>query len=202
MRAPVSRRTLNKQLTREAIFEAAMVLFGAQGYEATTVEEIAQAAGVSKGTFFNYFPTKDAILAHISVRHLERLLDEQEAVLAGCQTARERLKRLFGTLVSRFVADTRDIKVSIALTHQRYGREIAPHPAEVAFSKLVVRLLHEGLAAEELRADLDPVEVFRLVMALYSGTMVVWGQVPEAELPRIVQENLDRLFEGLERPAS
>lgn len=198
-RAPVSRRELNKQLTQEAIFDAAMALFKTQGYEATTIEEIALASGVSKGTVFNYFPSKDAILGYISARHLTSLLKEAEKLLGGCRSTREKLKRLFGSLVEGLVSDTRDIKVSIGLAYLRYGRPVEPLPAEVAFSQLLVRFMHEGIASGELRDDLDPREAFRLLMALYSGTMVVWGQDDQAELKQVVLTNLDRLFEGLEQ---
>ena len=52
-----------KVATRERILQAALRLFAAQGFEATTTRDIAQAAEIATGTLFNYFPTKDAVVA-------------------------------------------------------------------------------------------------------------------------------------------
>src|SRR6476646_4778233 len=52
-----------KAETRQRILEAARQLFAANGYEASTTREIADAAGIANGTLFNYFPNKEAILA-------------------------------------------------------------------------------------------------------------------------------------------
>jgi AcrR family transcriptional regulator len=62
----VSKATLQvrkQQLVRGAIYEAAMELFGKKGFDQTTVEEVAQAAGVSRRSFFRYYATKDDLLA-------------------------------------------------------------------------------------------------------------------------------------------
>jgi len=55
-------RERKKAKTRAAIREHAMRLFGEQGYQATTVEQIAEAAEVSPSTFFRYFPTKEDLV--------------------------------------------------------------------------------------------------------------------------------------------
>jgi AcrR family transcriptional regulator len=55
-------RERKKAKTRAAIREAAMTLFEEQGYAATTVEQIAEAAEVSPSTFFRYFPTKEDVV--------------------------------------------------------------------------------------------------------------------------------------------
>ena len=55
-------RERKKLATWRAIQSAALRLFDEQGYEATTVEQIAAAANVSRATFFNYFASKDATL--------------------------------------------------------------------------------------------------------------------------------------------
>ena len=61
---PVGLRERKKARTRAAIREHAMRLFQEQGYPATTIEQIADAAEVSPSTFFRYFPTKeDVVLA-------------------------------------------------------------------------------------------------------------------------------------------
>ena len=52
-----------QQLVRGAIYEAAIELFGKKGFDQTTVEEVAQAAGVSRRSFFRYYATKDDLLA-------------------------------------------------------------------------------------------------------------------------------------------
>jgi AcrR family transcriptional regulator len=58
-----SLRSRKQQFVREAIFDAAIELFAAKGFDETTVEEVAQAAGVSRASFFRYFSSKDDLLA-------------------------------------------------------------------------------------------------------------------------------------------
>ena len=55
-------RSDHKPETRQALIDNALRLFATQGYEATTTDQIAAAAGVSPRTFFRYFPTKDRVL--------------------------------------------------------------------------------------------------------------------------------------------
>jgi AcrR family transcriptional regulator len=57
-------REKKKQKTRDAIQQHALQLFKVQGYEATTVEQIAAAAEVSPSTFFRYFPTKEDVVIY------------------------------------------------------------------------------------------------------------------------------------------
>jgi AcrR family transcriptional regulator len=68
-------REIKKAQTRQAIADAAAGLFRTRGFDAVTIEEIAQAAQVSKKTVFNYFPTKeDLVFDHV---------DDREAALLG-----------------------------------------------------------------------------------------------------------------------
>ena len=55
-----------KAATRERIIDAARQLFAANGFEASTTRDIADAAGIASGTLFNYFATKEDILASLA----------------------------------------------------------------------------------------------------------------------------------------
>jgi AcrR family transcriptional regulator len=59
----MSLRTRKQELVREAIFDAAIDLFIQNGFNETTIEQIAEAAGISQRSFFRYFPAKDDLLA-------------------------------------------------------------------------------------------------------------------------------------------
>jgi AcrR family transcriptional regulator len=105
MEATLTLRERKKLATWRAIQSAALRLFDEQGYEATTVEQIAAAANVSRATFFNYFAGKDATLldqdpqerrewqALIAERPPdEPLWDSLSAILTGfCESLRDRM---------------------------------------------------------------------------------------------------------------
>jgi AcrR family transcriptional regulator len=57
-------RAVSAARTREALIDAALMLFARDGFDATTTDQITQAAGVSARTFFRYFPTKESVVFH------------------------------------------------------------------------------------------------------------------------------------------
>src|SRR6201997_5789266 len=67
------RRERRRLETRERLYRAALELFGERGFLETTVEDITEAADVGKGTFFNYFPSKEHILMAFGEMQLAKL---------------------------------------------------------------------------------------------------------------------------------
>src|SRR6202163_4979826 len=71
---PANRRERQSLERRERLFRSALDLFARKGFTETTVEDITNAADLGKGTFFNYFPSKDHLLSafgEIQVAKLE-----------------------------------------------------------------------------------------------------------------------------------
>lgn len=66
-------RARKKSQAREALVDVAMRLFSERGIDATSVDDIADAAQMSRGTFFNYFPYKEAILVEIGARFVSEI---------------------------------------------------------------------------------------------------------------------------------
>ena len=67
-------KTRKQHLVREIIWEAATSLFAEKGYDETTVDEIAQAAGVSPRSCFRYFANKSDIMAYSLVSFAEQII--------------------------------------------------------------------------------------------------------------------------------
>src|ERR1700730_12899513 len=75
-------RERNRQRTFQQIIDAAFTLFRTLGYDQTTMDAIAEKAEVSRGTLFNYFPTKQALLIPFANRvYLERVQPEVQSYL-------------------------------------------------------------------------------------------------------------------------
>jgi AcrR family transcriptional regulator len=107
-------RERKKARTRASLREHALRLFAEQGYQATTVEQIAAAAEVSPSTFFRYFPTKeDLVLRDDMDTRLIEALERQPAGLGPVAAARAASREVFASYTE---ADLDLIQQNMALT--------------------------------------------------------------------------------------
>src|SRR5690348_1356202 len=91
--------TTKGEQTRRLIFETALALFREKGFDATTMQEVAERAGVAKSAAYYYFPSKEAIIQ----AYYEAVQSEQERMCADVFTAHSDLKtRLSVAMVSKF----------------------------------------------------------------------------------------------------
>jgi AcrR family transcriptional regulator len=107
-----------QQLVRDAIYDAAIDLFAVKGFDETTVEEVAQAAGVSRRSFFRYFASKDDLLAQ-NVVNFGSVLG---ATITACSQALTPLETVRETVLSV-------LKQSVAQPRTRQIIEIAQRSA-------------------------------------------------------------------------
>src|ERR1700758_5293911 len=91
---PSSRRERRSMEVRERLFRAALALFARKGFAATTVEDITNAADVGKGTFFNYFPSKEHLLVAFSDMQISKLQDAVDGMRDGHQPMKDFLRSL------------------------------------------------------------------------------------------------------------
>ncbi len=91
--ATPGRRERHRLETRERLFRAALRAFTEKGFQETTVEDITNAADVGKGTFFNYFPSKDHVLAAFGEMQLGKLA----AVVASARETSEPMREFLAT---------------------------------------------------------------------------------------------------------
>src|SRR5271154_1520649 len=95
------RRQRRSTETRERLFRAALRLFAEQGFAETTVEDITNAADVGKGTFFNYFPSKEHILIAFSDMQLGKL----ERFVEAARSSKESMRAFFRTMSQQMTSE-------------------------------------------------------------------------------------------------
>ena len=182
----LSRRERKKEETRHRIFHAAVDLFREKGFEQTTVDDITEKADVAKGTFFNYFHRKDAVLGFLSET---RLLDVEEnagALLTEDRPAREKLADLYSTAATAYEED-HDLGRYVLI--ELMSRAFLPtEGVAMRWLELMVRFIRQGQENGEIRRDLDPARVEIVLTSVYYGTIYQWVCCPVGSFP--VQEEL------------
>lgn len=99
-----------RAMTRERLVDTALALFAKQGIYVTTVEDITDAADVGKGTFYQHFPSKTAIIRYLLHTGMDELLERCRREVQSGASARERLERLVAAQL-RFFQKRRDLLI-------------------------------------------------------------------------------------------
>jgi AcrR family transcriptional regulator len=172
MNVELSRRERKKDETRHRIFHAAIDLFRAKGFEQTTVDEITEKADVAKGTFFNYFHRKDAVLGYLSETRLTAIEENFGALLAEDRHVREKLLSMYTTAASAYEEDADLARfVLVELMRRAFvpSEEIA-----IRWHELILKVVRQGQERNELRPDFDVDRAEALLSGVYFATLYQW----------------------------
>jgi AcrR family transcriptional regulator len=172
--SPPTRRELNKAATRQAITDAALSLLRAKGPGNFTVEDIADAAGISRRTFFNYFGSTEAALASVTFGFLDTALQQFRLRPAGepiLESARAALVELADPMTVAPVAEL----YSLGQTNPQLSRselEAWDHCTEQIIDAARERFAHGA----DARADAGAAGIDELYLRALAGSVISCGK--------------------------
>lgn len=197
MRKELSRRERKKQETRQSLLAAAMALFHEKGYDATPVEEITERADVAKGTFFNYFPSKEALLAELAAWRVEQMRSALDVKSGAPASPVGRLKRLLTLLQGQALRDGHLMQRALAARLAQPPAHLARHQLHGLVNDLVL----EAQAAGEMRSDLEPGVIGDLLHLLFFHQVIACHHDGPGKRPSQEMETMIDLFmDGLAGP--
>lgn len=164
--------------TRRRIVRAALKLWSERGYadgiDSTTAAEIAEAAGVSKATFYLHFSRKEDVLAEMSFTTTDTFDREATALLGRDLPTSRVLDRLHAVLAKHVEAADR-AAVARAMAEARRQLLIGRVPTGPAFVDTYARVLLHGKARRDLPATLDVEETAQMLYAVASDAIEQWA---------------------------
>ena len=164
-------RELKKTRTRQAVQQAAMRLFDAHGYAATTVEQIAAAAEISTATFYRYYRDKEDVVFGDDDR---ALVEELIAARPPDEPVAASLGALFQRLAAEFEADKDAVIVRMRLMHGVPGLQARRSATRQKTADLLARLL-----APRARTDPDNRDLrlaIAVALAAEAETLFYWAR--------------------------
>jgi len=172
--APEGRQTKRKRERRLRIYDVAVELFRVQGFERTTVSQIADAADIVPATFFNHFQSKNALLGEMTAEVLsvlEQMLDEE---FKAAKSTRESLTNFSAKATDR-IAESRDLARNVLLELMRTESEPGQQPPYMGhIHEPFAAMLRQGQDRGEVRRDQDPAFLAEMVVGILNAPITNW----------------------------
>lgn len=193
----VGRRERRAAETRLRLFRCALQLFADRGFSNVTVEDITEAADVGKGTFFNYFESKDHVLSVMAEIQLARVRDAAEVAALGKKTIQRILHQLFQqlteepersahlarALISSFLAN--EVVRSLIKKHMSDGRAV------------IADVIEEGQRRGEINPRLSKDAVAIQAQQAFMGTMLLWSLHEDREFAAWVEASFQHFWRAI-----
>lgn len=177
----LSSRESNKAKIQARVVQCALRLFRERGIDATTMETVAEVAGITKRTLYRYFPNKEAI-AHAywcgNVREKAALLP---ALLQAYPDTRSRLTAVFLDACIGFRADPELARMHFSYQFQQLGRHLEDQTELTRnLTDFLAGVMHEGQVLGDVRPDIPAEHLAWQVQLIFAGICLTWLANPGA----------------------
>jgi AcrR family transcriptional regulator len=193
-------RKSQKEATRQRVLDAARDLFETQGYEETTVREIARKAEVSVGSVFTTFSSKSDILSQVMTDRLDALYAELDRVTPSLRgSTADRLRSMFAI---HFAFETRRTKLFLAHIAAAYDWRLGPATRPYGKTprlRLIIRdCLTDGVARGDVGPEVDLDLIVDALMAIYAWTyrLAAWEGADAVAMSAVFDRQVGLIADG------
>jgi AcrR family transcriptional regulator len=194
----MGRRQRRAAETRMRLFRCALQLFAERGYPNVTVEDITEAADVGKGTFFNYFESKDHVLGVMAEIQLGKVKEALTSAEAGKQTICSVVHRLFlrsaeepgrspelaRALLSSFLA-SEGVRRHMGYNLASEGR------------KILARIVAAGQERGEIDSRLKKEKIALQIQQAFMGTLLLWSLAGQPALEAWAEDSFQHFWRAI-----
>lgn len=198
MSEPAGRRERKRQQIVDHLADTAWAMFEAQGYEAVTMEAIAEAADVAKGTLYKHFPVKEALLRHRFHRELATGMPAILAELEKLPSAEMRLRHFLDLNADWSIKNRQHLPPYLRLRLSEVG---VPYdldsPNRSGLESVFTSMIRAGQESGELRHDLNATTAAHYLEFLYLAVVLRWLSGATNDLRTEFSSMLDFCLRGL-----
>jgi len=193
----MGRRERRAAQTRLRLFRCALQLFAERGFPNVTVEDITEAADVGKGTFFNYFDSKDHVLSVMAEIQLGKVQQALQEAAAGKRTTQSVLRHLFERVAEE---PGRSPELARALLASFLGSDLvrqSVHRNMCEGRRMVAEIISIGQKRGEIEPNLKKDQMALQLQQSVMGTLLLWSLHGEPSLPTAVEKTFQHYWRGI-----
>lgn len=168
--------TAHEQHQRDRILQGAANCFRLRGYHETSVQDICDAAGLSKGGLYTYFKSKDEILAAIVEHNFLGVLEQAHTAVADVTSAVDKLERVATLVIDQLMSGKADGVQSPQLMSEIWAEASKDKALKALCAQgyerwrtFLAGMLREGMAQGQVRADVDADVIAAILVAVFDG---------------------------------
>ena len=193
----LGRRQRRAAETRLRLFRSALQLFAEHGFPNVTVEDITEAADVGKGTFFNYFESKDHVLGVMAEIQLGKVREALTLSESGKQTIYSVLHRLFLRVAEEpgRSPDLARALISSFLASEGVRCLIDRNMSEGR--KMVAQIVAAGQTRGEIESHLRKEKVAIQLQQAFMGTLLLWSLQGRPALQTWIEESFQHFWRAI-----
>ena len=200
MSEALSKREQIREERRQQILDSALTVFSQKGFHASNVSDVAAHAGVSQGTIYWYFDSKEELFDAAIIAFFTGFGAEMMAVLQEGESATEKLRAVAGAMDGFVVAAQQVFGAFLGYWASSQDRQSSAQSWTGLlheYTEAVVTIIEEGIEAGEFKA-VDAEALVWAIAAAYDGLAAYLMFMPDIDVRRVSTVFVDTLLKGLQ----
>ncbi|HAY83412.1 MAG TPA: hypothetical protein DCY42_00425 [Chloroflexi bacterium] len=189
------------QERKQQIMQAALQVFSQDGLHKARMDDIAKAAGLSKGTLYWYFSSKDKIIADLLANFFDREFSKIEAWSIRDVSARDLLQKLVDMLVEDLLLEKQFMPIlyefwAMSFRNPTVGKFI--RESMYRYLDLLVPLVQRGIDTGEFR-DLAARDIAMALGAIIEGSILLWSyDLDNLDFQKLISNSVSIFLDGIQ----
>jgi AcrR family transcriptional regulator len=177
---PGNRRERKKQDTRQKIVKIAMYFFRKQGFDSTTMEQIADEVDISKATLYNYFPVKESIISEYWQGNVKEFKFQILEMIQLLPDTKSRVQKTFTKAASELFKSKEDIyKIYLSYWLRNLNNPSLDERLQSGFEDIFTMIIKLGQHSGDIRKDVSVELLVKYLEVLFLTVCINWLSDPK-----------------------